>query len=292
MEHRFYAGTIKNGWLYFSDIQFNGLYKTELVSGHTFFIDLFYGAHIQDKKLHRIAIATEDYIFFIPQYSKYFHVLDLKTEKLSILHSKFELEGRFSDAVCLGNRIYLIPMYGTGRLAYIDINQMIIEYDTRFDYFYKKMINDQIVTKRVVRKNDDLLFGLFGTDKIIKFNMENGGFEKFESGVPDINGIYTSNNGFWITSNSERDLFLWNGMKTERYQCNDSYDTNHPVGRYAQVIEFNSNVYAIKNSKHFLYILKDKEFTFVPLSQNYPQKEGYSVDGIICIFSLCPEKHC
>lgn len=279
MKHNIYAAKIIDGWSFFSDIRSNGLYKMNLTTGEVLFVDLFEGCLVQERKIHRVAVQAGERIFFIPQHGRHFHYYDVKEGGIYLLEYKSDGSGRFSDAVPFEDKIYLTPLNTMERLSYINPEKLSIDRDHRFDSFYERLGENTVVTKRAVRRDDSIWFGLYGTDIVIEFNLKTGGWKKYRCDVNDISGVFYSENGLWITSCSKDCIYYWDQEKTTTYFCEVS--GTEPINRimnFAQVIEHNNSVYAIKNSENPLYKLGDAGFTNIKLPAEYLREDGWPVD--------------
>jgi hypothetical protein len=92
-----------DGWVYFSNMFYNGFFKTEINTGKTYFLDCFRDEKMSMRNIHRDVFLNHEKIYLCPWKGKHLHIWDPADRSL---HS-VEIRGErcpFIDEMVLGTK--------------------------------------------------------------------------------------------------------------------------------------------------------------------------------------------
>ncbi len=258
-----YEGQAIDDYIWFSNNTFNGLFRTDIKTGITEWIDRFPDEAADKWSMHKKCFRYYDKLVFLPAYGNHIHIYDTKSNTFQSIQYDDESEAtidRISDACMYGDSIYIFPVNIEGDLKRFDLKTEIIEVIPEF----KEQIRECNIEKKEIhflltRVELDpagcILFALWSTDILAKWFI---GSKKLQIEHSEINDIFSMNlidSKKWIIKNNSSTLYCSdeNGTVTEfRISNNDRTEYR----RYNRVLKFGSDIIVLPAYDDCLYVVK------------------------------------
>lgn len=115
-----------DGYAFFSNWFYNGLFKVEILTGKAFFLGHFYGEEYSERNLHWEILLKNEKIYFCPWKSRYVHIYNLKEETLNSVEIRRKSEKFFSieEVFLEENNLFLIPGQTENFIFKLDMNSL------------------------------------------------------------------------------------------------------------------------------------------------------------------------
>lgn len=117
-----------DGFAYFSNWFYNGLFKVEILTGKTYFLGCFNGEKYSAKNLHWEIFLKNKRIYFCPWRSKHVHIYNLEEKSLVSVKFKNESEEfyKIEKVILDNNKLFLIPEEKENCMFELDINSLCV----------------------------------------------------------------------------------------------------------------------------------------------------------------------
>ncbi len=115
-----------NGYAYFSNWFYNGMFKVEIGTGNTTFLGHFEGDKLFEINIHKEIFRLDNKIFFCPRRGGNVHIYDLFEETMSSISIRKNNEKFFiiENAILEGGAIYLIPRQKEFSVRKLDLTSL------------------------------------------------------------------------------------------------------------------------------------------------------------------------
>lgn len=280
--HRFYCGKVINDMLYFSNLEFNGLFKMDLSTGITEFVDFFDDEPLDAKRLHRKVLLSGKNIIFLPQWGNKIHIYNMSNKEQKSIIVPQETKGKaIADGAVTNEGVLLFPMK-CGQLFYrLDTTKGILYEDTLFNSWLAEYdsFEKQYQFSRIAVKKDQVWAAVYGSNIICCFDLLSKKVKTYETELKDIQGVYNAEDGLWVSCLEDTNIYHWRTDESIEIYLNNDILKDEEV--YAQIIEFQDQVYVLpSHSKNIFAIEGDslKKVNF-PRSIQFIKEEEYSFFG-------------
>ncbi|WP_125129746.1 hypothetical protein [Schaedlerella arabinosiphila] len=207
------CGKIIGEKMYFSDGGFNGLFCMDLQSEQCGFIDFFKGEEIDEYHLHKNCVLYREWLFFLPQRSRFIHAYNIKTgEQNNIFMDRQEdRKQRFLyETMQCGCYLYHVPIDTDTPLLRLNMDRQILEEDHRFSDWCRKHMPDidRKLGARWAFKGEDIYAVVFDSDLVIRWNITLGEGQIYHT-AEHLFGISNAADGFWLLTMTSGSIFFW-----------------------------------------------------------------------------------
>ena len=273
------AGIECNNKVFFSAIQFNGLFQTDLLTGRTNFLKRF---HKEDScfAIHRMAFLYKNEAWFIPQNGKYISIVNLNTLDIQYLDIPFHKENEnaikntnamfYSGSMVAGRFLYLIPT-NIDTILFVDMEKKRL-----FPYFDIINVSKEYFLFGKLVKRNLWMIPCMG-ERIIKLNLDSGETEDFawKKEIGNFLGasVYWNEKLWMVPFCAEYILTIdLNNLKMEKI----------PLGKYFAEGNTYEDIIQLKNEIWFLPFRSTKMIRFSLDLYNFDEKyfdRNVLVDG-------------
>lgn len=125
-----------NGYAYFSNWFYNGMFKVEIRTGNTTFLGSFEGEKLFEINIHKEIFRLDNKIFFCPRRGGNVHIYDLSEETMSSISVRKKEEEFFviDKAILEDGAIYLMPKQSEFPVRKLDLKSLrLTEQNKTFD---------------------------------------------------------------------------------------------------------------------------------------------------------------
>lgn len=126
----------RNGYAYFSNWFYNGLFQVELKTGKTMFLGTFINERQDELNIHWELLLQGDLIYFFPRRGRHIHVYSLADGTHSAVETRKVSEAFFpiGEVVIDSPNIFLLPKEGSIPVRRFDLNTWDMAIDTTDAY--------------------------------------------------------------------------------------------------------------------------------------------------------------
>jgi len=277
-EMKFETGKIWKNKLYVSSTENNCLAEIDLETFEARPLKLFPEVRWDEKNIHSNSVLANDTLFFLPKNSAFIHAVNLVTlDMYAIKISDDEFGG---GVACLyGDYLILFPekvRKAKEGIVILNLNNYSIQYEQDVANMLLKHTDGELFVKRVIKKGDNIIAGLYGSDILFHYNVGNGKCDINHTKIDDIFGVYDSNVGIWVLTNTYNVAYKYTKGEIIRY--------NLVPGNYAikNIVEIDKNVFVIPYQIGSYYELFGDEFMEL--------KDGIIPAGRHLFLDVCGEK--
>ena len=212
-----------------SNLNFNGLFTLDIATGKIDYIGRFAGHKDNSIGLHSIVKLYEDKLIFFPHYSYSIDTYDFAGNFCSCEINSWKIAKKVSTFTCSagayiwGDLCYIFPRFpGMNMIKFSPEKNEICE-EVELKIANKSIVvNDTNLTLRTAQAGNNIYIPIFGTNTIIKYDLENDQEEQIVlkeinkiTGGMDFDGI-----SFWL--NTDGGISRYNSSFGERiyfYPC-------------------------------------------------------------------------
>lgn len=119
---------VDNGYAYFSNWSYNGLFRVELKTGKALFLGSFKNEKQNEFNIHLEILQQNEKIYFFPYRGRHVHVYSLTDQSISAIEIKKVSEGFFRIGEVIINKevITFLPKEKTAPIKSLDLNTQIV----------------------------------------------------------------------------------------------------------------------------------------------------------------------
>lgn len=272
----FYESVVIDDEMWFSNINFNGLFKINIKSYITEFVAHFPNEKINQKLLHTNCFEYKGQIVFVPARGKFVHFYNVNSGEFTSI-CVFEKEVS-NDAVKFcngairdGNFLYIVLK--TGEMISVNLEtKEVVEVKTFKEQCQKYVLSyENFMFLNAVVFEEKMFFALNLKDKILVWDIKNKNLSAIEIGINNISSMYEGKDFFWITSNDDEYIYSCNkaNYKITKYDA-DIYERRFEGKFYNNIIEVGEDVYAIPAQVEYILKLNHQNEKFEK-AFDYPQ---------------------
>lgn len=246
----FFAASVVQSKLWFSNRNFNGLFQIDLKTLKMKFVTFFTKEDILKTKMHRMSIIYGQKIVFLPDQGSYIHIYDTKKNEMKeipLVRYSSKASLLICDAVLKDNKLWIFPTILEQPLLELDLESYELKEVWKFNKWCLQnlRVKKTIVFARAVLQNGAIWLAVGYTNLVIKWNLKTQTTEKYNTGVGDLFGVFKSENGLWLSTVSHSNIVLWNPVNGRKKVYQISQRTKEKTTMFSQIIEINSQVYVI-----------------------------------------------
>ncbi len=202
-----YSGVVYENKLWFSNKDFNGLFRQDILNGKIEFVQLFPDESVDICHAHKEVIRVGKRLFFIPAYANNIHVYNIETEGFTTIPIEKKSDVYCAGAVLLRDNIYIFTY--SGELFILNVSSLRIVDDEEFARNCKANSSgsEEFVLCRVSEYNNTVYFAFYGKNIIGSYNLESYSFSTYHTGVEDLFMCYVHDDKCWITTKGTDEIF-------------------------------------------------------------------------------------
>lgn len=274
MENRYIGLTTDSsvfvdGYIWFSNSKYNGLFKMDCDSKAVEFVSLFPEARAFQSALHRKCVYIRDCkkIAFLPWLSDWLHLYDLNSGSINSIYINRKGKESVSGGLYYDGCIYLFPVYNDQDLCVVNLTDNSVEVDISFrnqckEFFEPTDRNPLCVVHDYARFDDKIWFSVVGTSDLYNWNYKT---KKLNVEHVDIQSIYTVSsieNGILISSTDIPSVWKYASSALEEMVIgNDNVKEDSET--------FNTGFFSgIISSRGKIYLLSDVLKKYICISDN------------------------
>ena len=245
---------LKNGIIYFSTLNYNGLYTYDLKNEKLNFIAHFPNERIDKRHIHGATVCVNQKVYFIPMNGCYIGVYDIKKNKVyNIALNKIpqEIYSKFYGAIVRENKIILIPC----RVHYIVEIDVITEEITYYEEWFKllnleKDCNEMLVKNAFYIINEKLYLGFLLKSFLIEISLIDYSVKKIEiegmGGFVDLS-YDEDKNQIWLLRYKSNEILSYNisNKKTETYNFIEKTAIENIEIPYISIVDIGDCIYIL-----------------------------------------------
>lgn len=212
-------------YYYFSNLEFNSLFRTKDNLEETEFLGFFENESHVKPNIHNQVLLYKDKLYFIPLRGRGITIYDLITGDKNFIDLHCE-EAMISCAFILEGWIYLIPMNNLEMILKINLKDNSVHENTQL--------------RRVIEKFSDLYFcdiygaalmnhilhmALYNTGKLLQINLLTYEYECFDFADAKFDNISCIKNDIWITSTEGAVLYEVKAGNIKRIKIGTAQET-------------------------------------------------------------------
>lgn len=112
-----------DGYAYFSNWYYNGLFKVEVQTGKTTFLGHFEGEKLSQKNIHRELLLKDGRIYFLPKRGRHMHIYKLSDQSMEWIEIRSDFEESFvvGEVVLGENYFAFIPVEKSYPVRKVDL---------------------------------------------------------------------------------------------------------------------------------------------------------------------------
>lgn len=117
-----------NGYAYFSNWFYNGLFRTNLKTGETLFLGSFGNEIVSEFNIHWEALQHKESIYFFPRRGRHVHIYSLTSQSISSIEIREASEDffRIKEIIIRDANIIFLPMEEKAPIRTLDLNTQIV----------------------------------------------------------------------------------------------------------------------------------------------------------------------
>ena len=240
---RFMAGNIIDDILYFSHLQFNGLFRMRLDTEEMTFIGSFDEVPESRASIHRKCLVYDRWLIFIPHNFNKVHFINADTlEQKTVTVAEDNGKVMIADAVIWKDSLYILPARKEQPVVIIHLNDLCVEYPKAFNDWIGTSVPDSPHKSGILATGaelfDDCIFlGLYYQNTIIKYDLKSESGSLVDTGIENIMGVFAGNSCLWVTDAE-------NGL-IERLPDHEKNIEDDRKKTYRRVLSSGEYVYAI-----------------------------------------------
>lgn len=264
---RFMAGNVVDDVLFFSAMQYNGLFRINLSNGEISFVNSFIEVPLDKTVLHRLCLVYDRWLVFIPQNFNKIHLVNTDTlEQKTITVTDGSSNLMIADAFIMENLLYILPAKKTQPALIIHMEDLKVEPIKAFnEWFGNEAPNSPnkngVIVAKTALFNDSIYMGLYDQNRVLKYDLKSETIRLIDTDIEKIYRVYGGSDGIWITDHSSGKTELFNNS-FEKYEKENNCT-------YGIILEQGEYVYAIPGDAPRIKIIKGNG---APREIEYPEE--------------------
>lgn len=249
-------------FLWFADINRNGLYRMDIQTKETEFIAKFPGEADEEKRLYISCTLQEDNIVFAPFNANNVAIYNIKTKTFSSMMTNNQLQKsvqaeKYAGVIAYKNNIFMLPCFSPS-IACFSLNDFSFHLETGWineEWKKLKVNSDDIFYRRyLVIENRYLLIPLYNTNAVLEFDMETGMANLNAVGREgnSYSGICYDGSNYWLSPRHYGSVIRWDRINNtyieyddfpiEYKKCNFSFNDIVYCSGYVWMVPLNANI--------------------------------------------------
>lgn len=291
--------------IWFSAMDFNGLFKANLLTGQVQFMGCFPKESSLKRRLHfGKTICVDECLYFIPWGSSHLHVYDMREQCFFAYEIEGEAQHKYSSAIEANDAVYFFPAeaekvlkfsYKTKQIEYLDPNGASRDLQKIYRYQLNVMREDEYVFFSL--KNDNVVMMFHADTETFRLVRVGDAKERFLILAKKDNIVYLKVLNqpeivLWnyMTEREERRVWVRDGIENNSWIFGDKILGNNWKYKGIQIVDLNTM--QEQNGKWHEEVL---EYHFVLEIMNafvYGEKLYYVWSGDGAIYSADTQERC
>lgn len=286
----FNAGEIIGDKLYFSVNNFNSLYCYNFVLEKCECVCQFLDEPNERINMHITCLKYDKSLIFIPFYGKHIHIyctIDGSQQVVS-LKNKVANKDDYCDAIIYKDELWIFPKFRMGSIVIVNLKTLDIRENHEINEWVNNnvSVNKDLICTRIVYEDNFVWMPIYGTNKLIKYNLDDNIIESYEIENLKLFGVYFGGQYLWVSEISGSKVFKISktGEIIKTYKIVGDFNENDRV--ISQIISVRNKVYLFDCQNGYFYELNENKFCFENKYKNHKQCKyqkdaffGYCVDN-------------
>lgn len=240
-----YGGVLYKGYIWFSNNTFNGLFRMNISTKKIEYIGFFPKISILNRLTHKKCFLYNDKLYFLPAFSNYIHIYDLKNKKFETIEfansDQLILKDRVGDAVLLDDEIYIFSWLEEKPLIIFDLHSNTLKRCDYYDIQKENRVSKNFEVNRCFNYGvEKICLALSGTDCFAELDIHSKEFTVTHIGVEDIFSAIPIDDNIWIVPGGEDSIYRFDKESVlKKYDGIGCTKRNGGERYYSGVIKFN-----------------------------------------------------
>lgn len=200
--------------IYFSSVEFNGLFKKSKNDEYVEYLGPFENEDLQQESLHSRVFLDGNKIFFLPYNGTGISVYDISSKKIDFIRIDSDTDLiAYVNAIKLGELWLLFPRYSHWKVLWLDIENMRVWEDGEISSLIEtKTGNYEIDLFATILSNEKIYISFYGGSFVGILDIKRKEFCQKEFAGYRLVNMSQSGEDMWITT-LEGDVIRWNETK-------------------------------------------------------------------------------
>ena len=261
-ELQFYDAYFDKEYMYFSALDFNGLFRVKKGEHNAEFIMHFPGDLSWQMMMHRQIINVGRTLFFIPFNAhgiSVYHIDEDKMEYISIPCENKLLN--FSNAIHIKNKYLLIPNYMKQPFVWLDPYTQSVVIEDRLETIRKELYQSNNLAAvdfyGSICIENNLYINVCETKKLLNINLDTFDVKVIDIPFENTHNIIYYKNDLWFSLNEPNKIFRYNLNTHEylEYIFEEDSEIKRPIYAF---LPFNDTIITIPRMGNHIYIYDNK----------------------------------
>ena len=258
-------GVVIGNYLWFSNVNSNGLYRYHIKENTMELVDRFPGETSMSWMLHKKCFAYEGKIAFIPAESSFIVVYIISERRFVTFFVEKETNGEsVLSSVQVGEFIYVFPRKAQCVPLKLNMKKLELEYVDGFSKILDQYLGSDNPNKfyRTCEYKGDIIFPIHETSKVIRWNPLNGNYKVYHLDTKNVMNVLAANDRIMFTLKDRYGLGILD-LKTERVDFTNCDIVNqHNKNVYGILFYLDDMVIAAPGFGRYIHGFKDGELVF------------------------------
>ena len=212
------AGKVINDKLYFSEMQFNGLFCLDLKTNKCSFVTMFLNVTFNKKMSHRKCVQFGDWLYFLPERINLIHAYNPVTgQQVCFDLQQVGVEGPYVyEPVIWKDKLYYFSMKSGSATCVLNLKRHVLEKYDRFGQWCSRMGVAEELGCRLGQQDEKVYFVENKKNRIICWNLETEEGEFIESCAKQLFGVTCAEDAIWMYTQDEPNLYCRDNNGNER----------------------------------------------------------------------------
>jgi len=284
------AGKVVDDKLYFSEMQFNGLFCLDLKTYKCSFVTMFLNVPLNNKMSHRKCVQFGDWLYFLPERINLIHAYNPGTGRQVCFDlQQTGVEGPYIyEPVIWKDKLYYFSMKSGSATCVLNLKRHVLEKYDRFGQWCSRMGVAEELGCRLGQQDEKVYFVENKKNRIICWNLETEEGEFIESCAKQLFGVTCAENAIWMYTQDEPNLYCRDNNGNERLYEGKLIYRGEAV--YNHVVYVDRSVVCVPKQGKELYVYHQEESSFQIIDvlegvhiniKDEVRFFGYDVDGTV-----------
>lgn len=242
-----YGGAIYDGYLWFSNNTFNGLFRLSLSSGDIELVDFFPNEKKDIIAAHKKCIYHNGALFFFPAHANNIHIYIIADQKFRVIPINRGGREYCADAILVDDKIYVFTLYANQCVWILNTHDFslceISSIKTKYNQIFGND-EERIILCRCSEYNGKIYFAIYGTDMVASFDIKAEKLMVFHTGVEDIFSCYVDNGKCWMITCHTGNVYCYDFISKPVLMHRDD-NVKYECRKYNQIINYADKIWII-----------------------------------------------
>lgn len=266
---RTHDAVIHDGYMWFSNDTFNGLFRMDINSGGIEFLAVFPGEKMMVYGLHKRCFRYSHFLIFLPAASKFIHIYDLEdgSFRTVLFYGEEKNREKIADAVLVNGKIYMFSWLPEDSLFSLDLEDFSL---TRIDGFkkeaakYKPKDVTYYLSRCSLHGDSKILYAILNTDMIAQWDIRSNTQTIFHTGIENLFSAHVIDDDAWITTYGSDEIYQYSLANSDIKKYHGLTGDNRCSRFYSRIVEFDHEIIAIPAFYDSVAHLENGSFVAVP----------------------------